>query len=68
MNMQSQIRLVAEAGSLHPLKSHLLGWPDEAEESIPAHRRPALPMRRTATATDDEREAELRNVAVHGYN
>jgi hypothetical protein len=67
--MQTQIRLVAEAGSVHPLKSHLLKLADEAEASGSSPRgRLAATARGTIPAANDEREVDLRNVAVLGYN
>ena len=66
MNMQSQIRLVAETGSLYPLKSHLLEWRDETTGAGLGHL--AIATRGSVPAASDEREVDLRNVAVLGYN
>ncbi len=69
MNIQTQIRLVAEAGSAHPLKSHLLKWADETEAGGGNPRGLlAVTARGTIPAATDEREVDLRNVAVLGYN
>ena len=69
MKMQSQTRLVAESGSLHPLKIDVVKVTDEAEASFTAHSHKDAFLAFDAIPTaDDEREAELQNVAVLGYN
>lgn len=65
--MQSQIHLIAEAVSLHPLKGHLFKWIDQAEGGGSCQGGFAQPVR-AIPAANDEREADLRNVAVLGYN
>jgi hypothetical protein len=67
MNMQSQIRLVAEAGSLHPLKSHLR-MAEVGEARVPGLGLLALRSPAAVPAISDEREIDLRNVVVLGCN
>jgi hypothetical protein len=69
MNMQTKIRLVAEVGPVHPVKSQLLKWADEPEGSGGGPRgQLAVTARGMIPAANDDREVDLRNVAVLGYN
>lgn len=68
MNMQSQIRLLAEAGLLHPSKGQFVVLTDDEQASIAVNNRHALLACGPVPTVDDEREEALRNVAVLGYN
>jgi hypothetical protein len=66
MNSLAQNRLNAEAGLLHPVESHFARCSTGSDDA--SYRHLALMICGAVSFVGDEREVELRNVAVLGYN